>query len=388
MKPVNKPSLFVFSGEHSGDMHASALLSLLKKEIPELSIAGVAGPMMRSLGVTPILNMEDFSVMGFTDVFKVLPRLIKQFCKVRDHILKTNPSVVLLVDYQEFNLRLAKSLRKNGYQGKIIQYIAPTVWAWRKGRAKTLSHSVDTLLTIFPFEEKHFDVKTLNVCYIGNPTKEKIANYSYNSNWKKELSLPEKPLISLFPGSRMSEIKHNLPLQLQVARELHKSHPEHLFVLSSTEERLHPLFKEAIAKTSLSLEKNIVIVPRHYNFELMKESALAIAKSGTVTLELALHKVPTVVTYEVSRSHEWICKYLLRLNLSHYCIVNILAEKQVFPEFLGAGLSSKEITAQANKLLTTDRKIVIERCEEVRQALTNKTPGSTAASLLYKELQL
>src|SRR5437016_2086989 len=142
---------FIFAGESSGDLHGSRLMEALKKS-KGCTFTGVGGPLMRAQYMKSILNMEDFLVIGFTDVIKALPKLYKQFYKVRDAILKQEPDCVILIDYPEFNLRLAKALRKKKYKGKIVQYICPTVWAHGKHRINTMANTLDLLLTIFPFE--------------------------------------------------------------------------------------------------------------------------------------------------------------------------------------------------------------------------------------------
>lgn len=380
MKP--NPSLFIFSGEHSGDMHAGSLVSSLKDLIPEIQVSGVAGPCLRNESIDVFMHMEEFDVMGFTDVIKAFPRLFKHFRRIRRHILQCNPDIVVLVDYQDFNLQLARSLRKHGYRGKIVQYISPTVWAWRAKRADALAKYFDTLFTIFPFEAQYFKHTSLKVHYIGNPTKEKISQQSYDSTWKEKLSLPDAPMVALFPGSRNSELSHNLPLHLRVAEQLLYNNRNLHFAISSTHDKLVDPIQLAIRNSSLLLGENIFIIPRQYSYELMKESTVAIAKSGTVTLELALHHTPTVVTYEISKTHEMIAKYLLRLNLPHYCIVNILANKEVFPEFLGAGLSEKKIALAVEDMQNGKISKSIERCRKLEELLTNAQPGPTAASYI------
>ena len=160
--------------------------------------------------------MEEFQVMGFSDVLKALPRLWKHFYSLRNRILAEQPDAVILIDYPGFNLRLARALRQQGYGGKIIQYICPSVWAHGKQRIETLSLHYDLLLTIYPFESTYFEQSLLPVKYVGNPLEENIRTYSYQENWKETLHLPSSEhLIALFPGSRLGEIKKHVPMQLK-----------------------------------------------------------------------------------------------------------------------------------------------------------------------------
>lgn len=379
--------LFIFSGEHSGDMHGAALVSSLRSALPQLHVEGVAGPCLRKEGIDVFMNMEEFAVMGFTDVLKALPRLYSRFRKIRAHILKSNPEIVVLVDYQDFNLQLARSLRKGGYRGKLIQYISPTVWAWRAGRAKALANYFDALFTIFPFEPKYYSHTPLKALYIGNPTKEHIRSHSYDSSWKSALGLPNSPLVALFPGSRRSELSHNLPLHLKAAEALYAIDNSLSFALSCTSEHLLPFILGACKKCSLIEGKNLFIVPRDYSYELMRDSTLALAKSGTVTLELALHQTPTVVTYKISKMQQFIAKQLLRIRLPFYCIANILANREIYPEFIGASLNENTIALTLDSMRKNRRNELAASCSEVNRLLTDASPGPTAAAFIQEMLQ-
>ena len=170
--------IFIFAGEQSGDLHGAELLYALKQKEPNLQIMGVGGPKMRSQGIYSIEKMESFQVMGLSDVIKALPKLVFLFKNIRNTILKNNPKAVIFIDYPDFNMRMAKSLRKNGYTGKLIHYICPSVWAWRKGRIKDLAETLDLLLTIFPFEPQYFEKTPLKVEYVGNSLVKNIKDIS------------------------------------------------------------------------------------------------------------------------------------------------------------------------------------------------------------------
>lgn len=332
--------LFIFAGEKSGDLHGSYLLRALLKAKPDLKVTAVAGPLMRETlqsekGVVDPLQMEDFEVMGFTDVLLSLPKLMRHFKTVLKHILTTSPSAVVLIDYPGFNLRLAKALRKKDYKGKIIQYVSPTVWAHGKSRAQSMEKTLDLLLTIYPFEKECFVGRDLDVEYIGNPLCEYLLRHPYEKEWQHILGIPtDKELIALFPGSRASEIKRNLPLILNAAEKILKTSPDATFGLSISSENA---FKQVCAeanKCSAELRHVLYYIPKKYTYELMQKSRSAIAKSGTVTLELALHLCPTVVIYPLTALNRLIAKHILKLKLPYYCIVNILSKDFVFPELI------------------------------------------------------
>ena len=183
--------LFIFAGEVSGDSHGASLVKALKEKKPNIVITGVAGPKLRKEGITGPLVMENFEVMGFTDVILSLPRLIKQFYVTRNYILKENPDAVILIDYPGFNLRMAKALREKKYQGKIIQYISPSVWAWGSHRIIQMEKTLDLLMTIYPFEGAFFSHTSLKVNYVGSPVKEQLSHYKYNDHWQDLLNIPK-----------------------------------------------------------------------------------------------------------------------------------------------------------------------------------------------------
>jgi len=367
--------IFIFAGEPSGDLHGSHLLKALKNSIPNCQFEAVAGPLMRNVGVDQLLPMESFAVMGFTDVFLSLPGLIKKFYKVRNYILKSQPDAVILIDYPGFNLRLASILRKKGYTGKIVQYISPTVWAHGSNRIQQMSDTLNLLLTIYPFEKKYFENSPLKVEYIGHPLCQAIQNHHY-IEFKND-----QPLIAIFPGSRSGEIKRNFIKILESAA----SFTDVTFAISIANEKVKPLIEEILKTSSL---KNYILVPKEQTYELMKNCRTAIAKSGTVTLELALHEKPTVVVYELSRLNRFIAKRILKVNLPFYCIVNILGEGQVFPELIEQGFTSSNLTKHLLSIHVDGiaRDTCIAECKRIKATLNELNPTEKAAYSILEVL--
>lgn len=379
---------FIFAGEASGDLHGGRLIQALQKENPFSSICGVGGPCMRQAGLECIIRMEEFQVMGFSDVLKSFPRLWKLFYQVRNFILKTQPECVILIDYPGFNLRLAQALRKQGFTGKLVQYICPTVWAHGKKRVQTLEAHYNLLLTIFPFEAAYFAHTQLKVQYIGNPLVETIHTHSYQADWQTQIGLPMNgELIALFPGSRLGEIQRHVPQQLQAAAQLKQEYPHLCFALSCAQESLHSPILDMVQRGPLSLNKDLFIVPPHYHYELMRSCKTALAKSGTVTLELALHKVPTVVHYELSFLNYLFAKHMLQLRLPHYCIVNILSNQTLFPELMGQGLVPFHLKEQLENIhFNSIQYEQIQRgCENLKQQLGSQ-PSHQCAAMAIREL--
>jgi len=350
---------------------------------------GVGGPRMRGCGLETLLPMEKFAVMGLSDVLKSLPSLIRNFYKVKKAILKNNPSHVILIDSPAFNLRLAKSLRKSGFKGKIVQYICPTVWAWGKGRIQELEKNYDLLLVIYPFESQFFEKTQLATEYIGHPLIETLQEYKYSDSWKTTLGIPEDAILgAIFPGSREGEVRRNLQLLLTTVGAIIKEKPDQVFALSCGHDKTISWLEDWLRENEqspLKLNQNIFLVPRHYNYDLMKHAHFAVAKSGTVTLELALHKCPTVVLYELTALNRFYAKRILKLKLSYYCIVNILSKKEIFPEFIekkpsvNALLSSISAINEAEK-----RQQIISICETLKDQLYVKDSSTKAAEAILR----
>jgi len=378
---------FLFAAEMSGDLHGSRLMEALRAQEANPELCGVGGSRMRQQGLDCFFQMESFQVMGLSDVLKSLPSLCQLFYAVRNKILQIEPDGVILIDYPGFHLRLARALRKQGFKGKLIQYICPTVWAHGKRRIDLLANHYDLLLTIYPFEAAYFAPSSLKVEYIGHPLTETIHTHVYDPDWSARLGLPtHKEWIALFPGSREGEVLRHTRQQLHVAAKLKKHYPHLCFALSCAQEGLHASLLEVIKQGSLHLNEDLYLIPPGYNYELMKHCKAALAKSGTVTLELALHCVPTVVHYELSRLDHFFAKYILRLQLPHYCIVNLLHGQTIFPEFMGRGLSSTDLTLELRALYSnaSRREQVITACEDVKLQLGKKFPHQCAAMAIQE----
>jgi lipid-A-disaccharide synthase len=383
-----KKKIFLLAGEKSGDLHGAKLIRALKAKMPQASFSAVAGPEMREEGIHCFLRTEDFENFGITDIILSLPKIRRQFYSVLDHILSNKPDVVILIDYPGFNLRLAKALRKKEFKGKIVQYIAPTIWAHGKNRADILEENVDLLLTIYPFEKELFKEHSLSVKYIGNPLKETIETHVYDENWAGLCGIKDKKeLIAIFPGSRKKELKNHVPYLLEAAEAYKKENPQAIFALSCAHDEMMGLLHEAIKKSPLKVDKDLFFVPKTYSYELMRDCRSAIAKSGTVTLELALHKRPTVVMYKVSAINRFFAKYILGLKLSHYCIVNILNGKTTFPELIEKKLSTTHLLNSLKGINNegVQRKGCIEDCQRLASTL-NESRASHEAAEAIKEL--
>lgn len=366
-------SLFIFAGETSADLHGEALIEKIHAHCPEVELFGVGGPRMRTKDLETVMEMEQFQVMGFIDVALALPRILRQFFALKKIILERNPEVALFIDYPGFNLAMEKSLRKAGYKGQICHYICPSVWAWGKKRIPKMEANLDHLFTILPFESRYFNPKKLDVRFVGHPLVQRIQKPV------PVLDLPQgAPVIALFPGSRTKELDRNLAIQLQAARQLKALDKTVVIAISASTQE----FEERIRKEAGDLE--IYLVPSEKNYSLMRQSTMAIAKSGTITLELALHKVPTVVTYGIGTLDLFIARDLLRIRLPYYCLVNIILQEEAFPELIGPNLTKEKLFEAASALFLSEkaRQISREKCEKLHTILTTQDPAEEVAQVI------
>lgn len=374
--------LYFVAGEKSGDLHGEKLIQAIKTAHPGIKIAGVGGPLMRAQGMECTLPMEEFQVMGFIDVFLALPKLIRQFYYVAREIQRLKPKAVVTIDYPGLNLRLARHLKKKGLATKRIHFICPSVWAWGKKRIPFMAKNLDLLLTILPFEKQFFSQTDLKIAYVGHPLIERIHSYRYQS-----IDLPkESNIVAIFPGSRKKEIERNLPIYLKACERLHAKNPTLHFALSVSDERFRPLILEIIAGNR-SMDLHLSLIPADRSYELMKAAHLAIAKSGTVTLELALHKVPTVVTYAISFLDVIIARDILRIRLPFYCLVNIIAEKEVFPELFGPQFTLDTLSQKLDFILEkTNYSQIQNACTALIDQLGSQVTSAEAALAISKEI--
>jgi len=373
--------IFILAGEPSGDLQGAHLLEALFSHAPHLRIAAVAGPRMRAFPIGCQTRMEELQVMGFTDVIKALPRLLKQFHQIRREILELNPKAVVCIDYPGFNIRLERSLRRSGYRGHLIHYICPTVWAWGKGRIRTMSKNLDLLLSIFPFEKNCFTNTSLPVEYVGHPLVKKIAQHRKLENFYEHYRLnPAKKILALFPGSRKTEIERNFSLQLQTARRL-QTHSNDVQIAISL---AHSELRNFLASP------NICLIEPEHNYDLMQNSYLALATSGTVTLELALFQTPTIVNFAIKPIDVFLAQKIFRINLPHYAMVNILGEKTIFPELFGPHLNENSLLQKATELWYNKemRMVCQAECNRVRKLLGDKDAADTAAVAVLRSIDL
>ena len=336
-----KKIIYFVAGEPSGDFIGSEIISELLKIYPNPSIYGVGGQYMEKFNFKSLFPMSDLSVMGILPVLLRIRSLYKRINQVAEDILSKNPDIVILIDSPDFNHRVAKKLRKKSFKSKIVCYVAPTVWAWRQKRVKSMAKDFDHLLSILPFEGEFFSKNGLNTTYVGHPaiplikqSNEKIFRLKYKIN--------DNPILIFLPGSRDSEIKRHVKPFKEAFSKIKETIPNLTLAIPINDKKKHlisPYFKDAI-----------IITDEEEKLLLFKEADAACASSGTVTLELGLSLTPMVVIYKLDFITWAIVSRLARVKF--VSLVNLVLNKSSVTELLQNKCNSKNITKSILELLT------------------------------------
>ncbi|MGC6581366.1 MAG: lipid-A-disaccharide synthase [Akkermansiaceae bacterium] len=337
-------SVYLVAGEISGDIHGAELMAGLQKELGDVRFQGLGGPKMVIEGGAEIEDwVDDAAVMGIVEVLKRYSWFKKRFDDTVADILKTKPKVLLLVDYQEFNRRLAKRIKDELPDTKIVQYVAPQVWAWNQRRIPKVAASLDLMICLFPFETKFFTEVGLKAVSVGHPLVDELE--------KVRISVErDRWHVGLFPGSREREVAKLFPLMIEVAKEIKLRFPQVRFSTAAAsvkvEERMNELLK------AHDLEEGMIMVRLGESQKLMQEVGSGVIASGTATLEAAYFGMPFCLVYEVAWGTYVVAKQLLKSKFIG--LVNILAGEELAPEFIQSDANVYEVGHWLGTMLADD----------------------------------
>ena len=358
-------SLFILAGEPSGDRIGAALVGGLR-ERAELRLTGVGGTELMGQGIKPLFPMSDLSVMGYADVLKRLPKLFWRLGQVGRAILSQQPDVVVLIDSQVFSATLARRLRAKGYRGKIVLYVAPSVWAWKPERAPALRPLFDEVLSVLPFETTVMQrLGGPPTTYVGHPALQRLPF---------RLALPERGPLLLLPGSRLGEIDRTLPMMRAVAAGL-VGHPRVSDLVLPTPHALHQRMTAAVADWTARPE---VVSDEGGRNRAFGTAVAAVAVSGTVTLELALAGVPMVTTYVGDTGQ---AKRFAKYKVKFVGLPNIILDRAVMPELLFTVPDADRLTA-ATQTLLDDRTASADQVEDFAAMRELMEKGAPEAPLV------
>ena len=358
---------YIIAGEASGDLHGSNLIKKLKKSDPKADIRCWGGDKMQEAGATLVMHYRNLAFMGFAEVIKNLPAILKNFSFCKKDIAAFKPDAVILIDYPGFNLRMAKWTKQNHF--KTIFYISPQIWAWKENRIKAIKKYVDKMLVILPFEKQFYKKWNYPVTYVGHPLEDVVENFI---DLHPEIQ-KESHTIALLPGSRKQEIKTKLPIMLEAS----KNFPDYTFIVAKA-----PGIDESFYEEFLKDYKNVQTASDNTYAVLMRSSA-ALVTSGTATLETALFGVPEIVCYKGSAISYAIAKRLIKLK--YISLVNLIMDKEVVKELIQNDLNNKNITLYLKELLNDpQKKIQIQKDYTHLKELLSK--GGNASNNAAKEI--
>ena len=340
--------VLVSAGEASGDRYAAMLVRQLGSLRPGLAFYGCAGPEMRNAGVEAVVRAEDLSVVGLMEVVAHIPRIWAKYRRLLKRAREDPPRLAILTDSPDFNLRLAARLRRRGVP--VVYLVAPQVWAWRKGRLKAMRRDLARLFCIFPFEEEFFRARGLAAEYIGHPLAGEFRATATREEFFQAHRLPpDRPLVVLLPGSRRGEAMRHLPPLLDAVDLIQARKPASFawaapagFFTEVGKARAWPKFRERISGSSIQLIEGAT-------WDALTHADLALAASGTVTVEAALAGTPMVTYYRVT-GLSWLAgKFLVRVPF--YSMVNLIAGRAVAPELMQNEVTGPRLAAEAMRLL-------------------------------------
>jgi lipid-A-disaccharide synthase len=374
--------LLVSAGEASGDMYAAGVVERLKKKLPSAIFYGCAGPKLQDLGVTPIIDAANLSVVGLAEVVAHLPRIYGEYRKLLRYVRAHPPAAALLTDNPDFHLRLARHLKKMNVP--VFYLVAPQVWAWRQGRVKTIRKLVDKLFCLFPFEEPWFLERGVDATYIGHPLASTVRITEEKARFFQRHGLPlDKKMVVLLPGSRAGEATRHLPIVLDAVAILRQRFD--LSVVLATpkgfqQRGVFETFRERIQMLSIKVIENETL-------HSIGHADLALAASGTVTMEAAILETPMVTYYQVTALSWFAGRRLVKVPF--LSMVNLIAERRIVPELIQNDMTPDHIAASAALLLTDAAEAAKMRAElrAVRLSLTREgDPFDLAARIIVDAL--
>ena len=364
--------IFILTGEPSGDKLAAEVIKELKKAKKDIEYLSVGGQHLGSIGIKSIYDQKDITYIAFTDILLNIFKIKKKINETVKKILDFNPDILFSVDSPDFTLRVSKIIKLKKPNIKTIHFIAPKVWAWREGRVKKMKRYLDHILLLFDFEKKYFDKEKLKNTFVGHPILDNTNHEKIEIN-----ELLKGKIISIFPGSRLSELKSHLPILIEFIKKMNKDKIKYNFIFHTTQGSKEYL-SQIIKKNDLD---NIDIVSNeNIKIATIKQSIFAIVKSGTVSLEVCKYSVPSIIIYKMNFLNFFIAKLFLKIKYAN--MINIINNKEIIPELLQKECNSDEIFKTVNYFLKKPD-LINEQLKQVKKTidkLRSNTSSSTEAS--------
>ena len=372
--------IFILTGEPSGDRLASKVIAKLKNSKPDIDYLSVGGEHLKALGIKSLYDLKEITYLGFTRVLLNIFKIKKKINQTVDKIIEFDPDILFSVDSPDFTLRVAERVKKLRSEIKTIHYVAPQVWVWREHRVKKLKKFLDHILLLFPFEKKYFEKENINCTFVGHPLLE--------DNEKNKIDISniigeDKKIISIFSGSRSSEINVLMPILLKFIKMMKEKYNDIHFIFHTTNEH------RATLKNQVShedLENCDVISDEKIKSYILKKSSFAVAKSGTISLEICNANVPSIIIYKINFINFFIVKMLVKVKFAN--IINIAAGKEIIPELLQEKCNAKNIFNKVDEFLTNPDLSTnqINKFKEIIKDFKTNKSSDLASSVLINSL--
>ena len=372
--------IFVLTGEPSGDKLASKVIAQVKSSKSDIEYLSVGGEHLKSLEIKSLYDLKEVTYLGFTRVLLNIFKIKKKINETVDKIIEFNPDILFSVDSPDFTLRVAERVKRLSSEIKTIHYVAPQVWVWREHRVKKLKKFLDHILLLFSFEKKYFDKENIQSTFTGHPLLE--------NNEKSKIDISQiikdhKKIISIFPGSRRSEIDVLLPILINFIKMMNEKYNDIFYVFHSTTE-FNKLIQDKLIKVGF---KNCgSISDEKVKSEVLKSSTFAVAKSGTISLEICNAKVPSIIIYKMNSINFLIIKMLVKVKYAN--IINIAANEEIIPELLQSNCNSKNIFNNVDSLFENNESMQnqIDKSQEILKNFKTNQSSKIAASVLTNSL--
>jgi len=367
--------ILISAGEASGDLYASRVVEAIRARHPEVEFFGCAGPRMQAAGVRAIVDTRSLAVVGLVEVVAHIPRIWGEFRKLVRAAATDRPDLAVLTDSPDFHLRLAKKLKRQGIP--VVYLIAPQAWAWREGRVKTMRRTIQRLLCIFPFEQEFFQSRGVPTTYIGHPLARIVRPSMTSSEFRGKFNLPDRPIVTLLPGSRHGEVERHMPILLDAVRHIGTGYT---YVLA-----LPPGFGLERSTFWERIRGSSIQVMEGSTWDALAHAEVALAASGTVTIEAALLGVPMVTFYRVN-ALSWILGRRL-VRAPFLSMVNLVAGRRIVPELIQDQMTAQRIADEAVHLLENPEArnaMRADLAEVARKLASDRDPMELAAEWIEK----
>ncbi len=365
-------NIIISAGEESGDMYGANIINYFSKN-KNIHFYAMGSNKIKNTSAEIIIDSSDLSVVGFLEVIKIYPKLLRSLNIMKKSIDSIKPDLIILIDYQEFNMKLAKYAKSRGV--KVLFYISPQIWAWRESRVKNIINNIDIMAVIFPFEKKYYDQLGLETHYVGHPLVES-KNYK-EDNYKKD------NYIGFFPGSRINEVRKHLPIMKKIISKISKKYPDEKFLISKSSNIDIQLYENFFMN-----ETNIKIVENENIYKTISLCKSAIAASGTITLQIGLMKIPVCVLYKLSSLTYYFAKLLVKTK--YISLINIVLQKFLVKEYIQDNASADNICIELEKLTFDQnyRNNIIKEYGALEEKLLNDNLKTNINNLITKILKI